>query len=358
MAKESENGEERTEEPTSKRIREAREKGQVSKSQEVSTAFLFGGSVIAFSFYIPSVARDVARMTSTFLTKACSWDGTIPGMMDFGLLAALFLAKMLLPIFLVFMVIGFASNFMQVGLLFSAEAIKPKLSKINPITGFKNKFFSIRTLETLVKNILILTVIGWVAYRAIRREIPVFPPLIHADPSVIVLTIFKSSMHLIWDALWVFVIIAVADFSFQRWQHRQDLKMTKQELKEEFKQTEGNPQIKSRIRSIQLQMARRRMMQEVPKADVIITNPTHLAIALKYERGEMAAPVVIAKGAGPLAEKIKEVARISSVPIVENKPLARALYKTVELGDFIPEELYKAVAEILAYVYKLKAGAA
>jgi flagellar biosynthetic protein FlhB len=163
-------------------------------------------------------------------------------------------------------------------------------------------------------------------------------------------------MHLLWDILWIFIILAAADYGYQKWQYQQDLKMTKQETKDEFKQSDGNPQIKSRIRSIQMHIARRRMMREVPKADVIITNPTHLAVALKYERGKMVAPIVVAKGAGTVAEKIRETARSAHVPIIEDKPLAQALFKSVDIGEIIPEQLYKAVAEILAYVYRLKAG--
>lgn len=285
------------------------------------------------------------------------WDGTRDSLVGLMYSIVFRLAGMLLPIFLVFVAIGFISNFVQVGFLVSSESIKPKFSKLNPITGIKQKFFSVRTLEMLGKNIVLLIVIAAVAYRAIKREIPAFPPLVNCDPSVIVLTIFRSVMHLMWDALWVFIIIAIADYAFQKWQHKQDLMMTKQEIREEMKQTEGNPQIKSKIRSIQLQMARRRMLQDVPKANVVITNPTHLAVALQYERGKMIAPVVLAKGAQHLAEKIKDLARSSSVPIIENKPLAQALYKSVEIGDVIPEDLYKAVAEILAYIYGLKAGA-
>ncbi|HQQ14711.1 MAG TPA: EscU/YscU/HrcU family type III secretion system export apparatus switch protein, partial [Deltaproteobacteria bacterium] len=256
----------------------------------------------------------------------------------------------------IFLAIGIASNILQFGFVFSGEPIVPKFSKLNPVTGFKNKFFSLKSLELLVKSIIILIVISWVAYRAIRREVPIFPPLIDCDLSVIVLTFFQSSMHLLWDFLWIFIMVAVADYAFQRWQHTRDLMMTKQEVKEEYKQHEGDPMIRSRIRSIQMHMARRRMMKEVPKADVVITNPTHLAVALKYERGKMVAPVVLAKGAGHLAEKIREIARAGGIPVVEDKPLAQALYKTVEIGDVIPEEWYKAVAEILAYVYRLKAG--
>lgn len=357
MAKESQDGQQRSEQPTGKRRRDARAKGQVAKSTEVSTAFLFFGSILAFYFYIPKLATRLAAFAHTYLNNVMIWDGTRDSLI--GLMHSIVyrLAGMLLPIFLVFVAIGIISNFVQIGFLVSPESIKPKFSKLNPITGIKQKFFSLRALEMLGKNLVLLVVIAAVAYRAIKREIPALPPLVNCDPSVIVLTIFQSVMHLMWDALWIFIIIAIADYIFQKWQYKQDLMMTKQEIKEEMKHTEGNPQIKSKIRSIQLQMARRRMLQDVPKANVVITNPTHLAVALQYDRGNMIAPVVLAKGTQHLAEKIKDIARSSSVPIVENKPLAQALYKSVEIGDVIPEDLYKAVAEILAYIYSLKTGA-
>ncbi len=356
MAKENENGQERSEQPSSKRIEDAREKGQVCKSTEVSTCFLFVASVIAFYFYIPSLGKRLGDIVSFYVGNASAWDGTPASLITIFHQAVLQLGILVLPILFVFLAVGIASNILQFGFIFSGEPITPKFSKLNPITGIKNKFFSLKSLELLVKTIVILLVISLVAYRAIKREIPVLPPLMDSDLSVIVLTIFRSAMHLLWDFLWIFVMVAVADYVFQRWQHTRDLMMTKQEVKEEYKQHEGDPIIRSRIRSIQMHMARRRMMKEVPKADVIITNPTHLAVALKYERGKMTAPVVLAKGAGHIAEKIREIGRLNSIPIVEDKPLAQALYKTVEVGDVIPEEWYKAVAEILAYVYRLKAG--
>lgn len=356
MAKENDSGQERSEQPSSKRIQEARDKGQVSKSNEVSTCFLFTATVISFYFYIPSVATRLSHVMSYYLGNTQMWDGTRDSLVRLFTQAVFQLGIMLMPILAVFLAVGIASNILQIGFIVSSEALIPKFSKLNPITGFKNKFFSIRSLEMLIKNVVILAVIGWVGYRSIKRELPIFPPLMSSEVSVIVLTLFRSAMHLLWDFLWIFVIIAVADFAYQKWQHTQDLMMSKQEVKDEFKQTDGNPFIKGRIRSIQIHMARRRMMKDVPKADVIITNPTHLAIALKYERGKMIAPVVLAKGAGVLADKIREIARSSRIPIVENKPLAQALYKTVEIGDAIPEEWYRAVAEILAYVFKLKAG--
>ncbi|HNU73740.1 MAG: Flagellar biosynthetic protein FlhB [Deltaproteobacteria bacterium ADurb.BinA179] len=356
MAKENENGQERSEQPSGKRIQDARDKGQVCKSTEVSTCFLFLGTVISFYFYIPSVAEKLGKVMSFYIGNASAWDGSLDSLVAIFHQAVIHLGILVLPILVIFLAIGIASNILQFGFVFSGEPIVPKFSKLNPVTGFKNKFFSLKSLELLVKTIIILIVISWVAYRAIRREVPIFPPLIDCDLPVIVLTFFQSSMHLLWDFLWIFIMVAVADYAFQRWQHTRDLMMTKQEVKEEYKQHEGDPMIRSRIRSIQMHMARRRMMKEVPKADVVITNPTHLAVALKYERGKMVAPVVLAKGAGHLAEKIREIARAGGIPVVEDKPLAQALYKTVEIGDVIPEEWYKAVAEILAYVYRLKAG--
>ncbi len=356
MAQENDSGQERTEQPSSKRLQEAREKGQVCKSVEVSTCFLFVATVISFYFYIPSVASRLSLVMSSYLENLTGWDGTADALVTIFHEAVMQLGIMLLPILVVFLGIGIASNILQVGFVFSGEPLVPKFSRLNPVTGFKNKFLSLRSLELLIKNVVILLVIIWVSYQAIRRELPVFPPLMNSDIHVIVLTLFKSSMRILWDFLWVFIVVALADYAFQRWQHTKDLMMTKEEVKDEYKHIEGNPVIKSRIRSIQLHMARQRMMKEVPKADVVITNPTHLAVALKYERGKMIAPVVVAKGAGFLAEKIREAARTARIPIVEDKPLAQALYKTVEIGDVIPEEWYKAVAEILAYVFRLKAG--
>jgi flagellar biosynthetic protein FlhB len=358
MAKENENGQERTEDPTQKRIDEAREKGQVCKSMELSTAMLFLAMIIAFYLYIPSVAQRLGGVVAAYLADLSMWDGTGVSAVFILRQGVVKLGVLIMPLMALFLVIGIASNILQVGFKASPEAMVPKLSKLNPLTGFKNKFMSIKSLEQLVKTLIIMLIIIWVSYRAIRRELVDFLPLMSADVSVIVLTIYHSTTRLLWDILMIFVLIAAADYAFQRWQYREDLMMTRQEVKDEFKQSEGNPMIKSRIRSIQMHMARRRMMRAVPKADVVITNPTHLAVALQYDRGRMIAPTVLAKGAGEVAEKIKQVARKAGVPVMENKPLAQALFRTVDIGGVIPESLYKAVAEILAYVYRLKAKVA
>ena len=286
MAKENENGQERTEQPTSKRLQDAREKGQVCKSIEVSTALLFLVTVIAFYLYIPTVAKRLGSVVGSYLGNLSMWNGTSVSVVSIFRHGVVELGIMTLPLLVLFLIIGLASNIMQIGFMVSPEAVTPKLSKINPLTGFRNRFMSLKGLELLIKTLVIMTIIIWVSYRAIRREMPVYPPLMTADVGVIVLTIFHSTTRLLWDVLWIFVIIAAADYGFQKWQHTQDLMMTRQEIKDEFKQSEGNPIIKSRIRSIQMHMARKRMMRAVPKADVVITNPTHLAIALQYDRGK------------------------------------------------------------------------
>ncbi len=354
MPKENENGQERTEQPTGKRLREAREKGQVCKSVEVSTMMLFLASIIAFYLYIPFVGRRLEGVVASYLAGLSMWDGTHNGLVAIFRQASIQFGLIVLPLLVVFLLVGLASNILQIGFMASPETIKPNFAKLDPIQGFKNRFMSLRSLEQLMKSLVILAVILLVSYRAIRRELAVFPGLAGSDTSVIVLTLFRSVMRYLWDVLWVFVLIAAVDYSFQKWQYNRDLMMTRQEVKDEFKLTDGDPLIKSRIRSIQIHMARRRMMKAVPKADVVITNPTHLAVALQYDRSRMIAPTVVAKGAGEVAQKIREIARGAGVPVVENKPLAQALYKSLDVGDVIPEDLYKAVAEILAYVYRLK----
>ena len=242
------------------------------------------------------------------------------------------LAKTAFPIMLFIMAIGLAINFFQVGLNFSAESIEFKLDKLNPINGF-GRIFSKRALVELAKSFFKIIVIGFFLYRFIHEQILAMPQFMFFD--------LTTSLAL------------VAEIIYQRWQTTQDLKMTKQEVKDEMKQTEGDPQIKGKIRQKQRQMAMARMMKEVPKADVIITNPTHYAVALSYEQG-MVAPTVVAKGQDLVAQRIKEIGRDARVPIIENKPLARTLYAAVQVGDAVPHELYQAVAEVLAYVYRLK----
>jgi len=216
------------------------------------------------------------------------------------------------------------------------------------------RLVSLKALVELAKSIVKILIIGSVAYLLVKSDMQDFPALSHQEVGQILVFIARVSLKVCFFVCLAMVILAVLDFLYQRWQHDEDLKMTKQEVRDEQKQTFGDPQVKARIRSVQLEMAKRRMMEAVPEADVVITNPTHLAIALKFDAEEMIAPRVLAKGAGYVAQRIREIAEENQIPIVEEKPLAQALYKMVELGEYIPAELYRAVAEVLAYVYRLK----
>ena len=262
------------------------------------------------------------------------------------------LAKTVLPIMFAILIVGLAINCFQVGLMFSTEKLEPKLENLNPINGF-GRIFSKRAIVELFKSLFKIVVIGYFLYLYLKDQIPLLPQFIFFDLPHSLATAADIIFTMAFQVVGVIMIMAVADYAYQRWQTTQDLKMSKQEVKDEMKQMEGDPQIKGKIKQKQRQMAMQRMMQEVPKADVIITNPTHLAIALSYKKG-MIAPVVLAKGQDLIAERIKQIAREHHILIVENKPVARALYEAVEVGAMVPAELYQAVAEILAYVYRIK----
>ena len=245
---------------------------------------------------------------------------------------------------------------MQSGLIFTTESIKPKFSNINPINGLKQTFSLKNVAEFFTKTLLKVIVVGFIAYSTIKDNYTAIINTLNLNASSIAQYIMSTIVDLgIKISMWL-VVVAVLDVVVQIRKHRKDLRMTKQEIKEEFKQTEGNPQIKGKIKQKQRQMAVNRMMQQIPKADVVITNPTHFAVAIKYSPEENDAPIVIAKGQDYLALRIKEIAKENKVEIVENKALARTLYAAVDIGEPIPEELYQAVAEILAYVYSIKAG--
>ncbi|MBT8330766.1 MAG: flagellar biosynthesis protein FlhB [Deltaproteobacteria bacterium] len=259
----------------------------------------------------------------------------------------------LVPFFVPVVIVALAGNIGQIGFEMHTKPLRPKLSKFNPVAGLK-KLVSSKSLVELVKSIFKIVIVGSVAFGVVKKEMTKFPALIQQEVSDILLFIASVAFEIFFYVCLILIILAALDYIYQRWRHEENLKMTKQEVKDERKQSEGDPKIKARIRKVQMEMAARRMMEAVPDADVVITNPVHLAIALKFDSAEMIAPTVVAKGAGPVAQKIKEIARENEVPIVEDKPLAQALHKMVEIGEFIPAELYRAVAEVLAYVYRLK----
>jgi len=260
---------------------------------------------------------------------------------------------LLLPIFIAIAVISIASNVAQGGLAVSPESLKFKFNKLNPVEGVK-KIFSKNGLVNLAKSLVLITAIGIVSWQVVRDHMTLFPRLVLMDVRQIFYWATTISFKILMRVTVLMIVVAIADYIFQKYQFKQQLKMTKQEIRDEYKEMEGDPTTKRRIRRIQLELARKRMMNDVPTADVVITNPTHYAAALSYKMDSMAAPKVIAKGANLVAQRIKDIAREHDIPIVENKPLAQALYKTVKIGDYIPMNLYKAVAEILAYVFKAR----
>ncbi len=343
---------EKTEQASDKRRKEFREKGQVAQSREVQTAALLTSSLLLWFFYAPFFWKQLSAFVAAYWRNAGEFE--ITQLSTVNLLTVMFgkLALLMAPPLLLTLVVGFFASFLQVGWLFTAKPLIPDFSKLDPIQGAQ-KFISKRSLVEIVKSLAKVTLVGVIAFKAINAEFEGALYLIDMDVTETVRYVAKVGALVLLKSSGVLILLALFDFLFVRWEMEQKMKMSKQEQKEEFKETEGDPYIKSRIRAIQQQVARRRMMAEVPKADVIITNPTHLSIALSYRRGEMDAPQVVAKGADHLAMRIREIARENNVPMVENVPVARALYK-VDIGRSIPEDMFKAVAEILAYVYNLK----
>ncbi len=343
---------ERTEEPTPKRIKEAREKGQVARSTELSSVVIMiasAASLIALGPLMSSASRDMLTWVFTNLTTFDLSAATAPAFMfQIGLI----FVKICAPIIIVLVVIAFAVSYVQVGNVISTQALEPKFEKLNFISGMK-KLVSMKSMLTALRDVIKLVIIAVIAYYAIKKEVPNMVGFVDMNVGEIATAMTAITIKISFKILLALVVIAILDYVYQKWDYTKGLRMSLQDIKEELKQTEGNPQIKGRIRAIQREQARKRMMQDVPKADVVVTNPTHIAVALKYDTDVMDAPTVLAKGERLIAEAIKKIAYESGVPVIENKPLARALFKTVEVGMQIPGDLYKAVAEVLAYVYNL-----
>ncbi len=347
-------GQERTEKATPKRRRDARKKGQVAQSRELPSVmilmtalvfFYFAGSWIFGSFL--QVIGGVYGHLDTLRLDAVSEVNA------FSMEIFKKVLLILIPFFVPILIAGMAGNIGQIGFEIHGEPMRPKLTRLNPIAGLK-KLVSLRSMVELVKSVIKILFIGGIAFGIVKNEITAMPALMQQEVVEILLFIGRVAFKIFFFVCLALIVLAFFDYVYQRWQYEQSLKMTKQEVKDERKQIEGDPKVKGRIRRVQLELARRRMMEAVPEADVVITNPVHLALALKFDAAKMIAPTIVAKGSGYVAERIKEIARIHQVPIIENKPLAQALHKMVEIGDFIPVELYRAVAEVLAYVYRLK----
>lgn len=341
----------KTEEPTAKKRRDARKKGQVAKSQELNTAFVLLAGFLVIRILWEYMYGNIAEY-SAYIFSHLAFSNSTEAITELFLGIMVLMAKTALPVMLGILIFALGINIFQVGFEISTESIAFKLDKLNPINGF-GRIFSKRSLVELFKSIFKILVIGFFLYLYLKDEIPFMPYFIYYDLPYSLVQIAEKIFTMAFQVIAVIMVLAVADYAYQTWQTTQDLMMTKQEVKDEYKQTEGDPKIKGRIKQKQREMAMSRMMSEVPKADVIVTNPTHFAVALSYKTG-MVAPVVLAKGQDLVAQRIKNIAKENRIPIVENKPLARALYDAVEVGGTVPQELYKAVAEVLAHVYKLK----
>ncbi len=344
---------EKTEKATPRKKQDARKKGQVARSSDLAPAFgltaIFLVLFLSGSWMLESFLAIVRESLTRFTLMDVNYEnlGFITNQLLFESL------KILGPNLGIALVISLASNYLQVGVLFTTEPLMMKLEKLNPLEGAK-RIFSMRTLVELVKSILKITLGLSIAYLILKDSKDELMYLsVESIQSVLVYTAGKVAKLGLFIGM-TFIFLAGLDYAYQRFEYEKSLRMSKQDIKDEYKKTEGDPLIKGKIKEKQRQMAMRRMMQELPKADVVITNPTHFAVAIKYEAGKMAAPTVIAKGQDYLALKMKEIAKKNRIVMMENKPLARALYSQVEIGEQIPEELFKAVAEVLAYVYKLQ----
>jgi len=345
---------EKTEKATPKKRQDARQKGQVLKSKEINSAVLLLAMFLTVKFSCPMIYEELSNYFKLIFNEYMKRDITeISTLMNFLIFTTSVFMKIMLPILVVSVLAGLISGYAQVGFLFTVEPLQVKLEKLNPINGLK-QMFSQQSLVELVKSFIKICATLYIVFIYLRGEVNNVSKLVDMDIINIFMYIGNIAINVSIAIITVLAILAVFDYIFQWWDYEKNLKMSKHEVKEEYKQMEGNPQIKAKIKQKQRQMSASRMMKDIPKADVVITNPTHFAVALKYEPEKNSAPIVIAKGQDYMALRIKEIAKENRVEIVENKPLARSLFSTVEIGDPVPEELYQAVAEVIAFVYSLK----
>jgi len=352
MAEESPTGGEKTEAPSAKRRDDFRKKGQIAQSKEVQTASLLTILLLFWLFYLPVFWKNFSALIFSILQSSGEFILTPSSVMVLATFLVQQVAILLAPLFVLVVIISIFSSIFQFGWLLTAKPLIPDFSKLDPIKGF-GRFISKKSFIEVIKSLLKVILIAWIAYSTVIDNFNEALVLIDASIGETVSYLGKVSALILAKVCAILVLLAFLDFMFVKWELEQKMKMTKQELKEEFKESEGDPHIKSQIRAIQQEMARKRMMADVPKADVIVTNPTHISIAIQYDAKEMDAPVVLAKGDDFIAMKIREIARENEIPIIENPPVARLLHG-LDLGENIPEDLFKVVAEILAHVYSLK----
>ncbi len=352
---ENQDGAEKSEEATAKKKDDARKDGNVAKSMDFSSGIMLVAAIAAMYLYVPYMLDNFEDLVEEFF-KFNNFTVTQDSAVDIFLFLIEFTAKVTLPIFALLFVLAIAINAYQVGFMISTKAIEPKFDKLNFFANFMKTFFNKRKIVELIKSILKIFVLTAYAWYLVQEELTTIVRMTDAD--------YRDQMvylgHLVFDVsirvAVLVLVIGIADYAYQKWQHNEDLKMTKQEVKEEYKQMEGDPIVKNRIRQAQREAARQRMIEEVPKSDVVITNPTHYAVAIRYDMEIDRAPKVVAKGQRLMALKIKEIAKQSGVKIVEDPPLARTLYNSCEVDEEIPENLYKALAQILMTLDKFRRG--
>lgn len=346
-------GGDKTEDPTPHRLREARRKGQVFKSVELNSAINILGVMVLFIVFSAYAFKGFEEAFNFFAGSMLSYPLTMNNARALFNEMVMRYFTMVAPVFITALVLGIASNLVQVGFLASTEQMSPQLNRLNPLEGVK-KIVSKKALFEMVKSILKIVIIGSVTYLFIRSRFNELLQLVNQTAA--------TSLHVFWQTMTmlgiivglVFLVVAFLDYLFQRYEHKTSLKMSRKEIKDEHKHLEGDPLVRSKIREKQRQIARQRMLQEVPSADVVITNPTEIAVALAYREGEDSAPRVVAKGVEVLAQRIRAIAAENNIMIIENPPVAQMLWKHGNIGEEIPVELYQAVAEIMAMVYRLK----
>lgn len=354
MAEES--FQERTEQATPRRRLKARERGQVARSADLTAAGIICLGFTALFMVGPQLVgrlRDALQYTMANAPTIALSDPTFQTVIVNNVTGFL---VMLAPMFIAMVAIGLAMNVLQVGFHVSPKAMELKFEKLNVVSGMR-RLFSMRSAIQLVRDPLKLAAIGLIGYLAIRSEFEGFAVLSDLSVPQLGATLARLTLIISLKIGVAMLVIGILDYLYQRYDFEKSIRMSRQEIRDEMKETEGSPEVKSRVRQIQRQMVRQRMMAAVPEADVVVTNPVHLAVALKYDPSEMDAPTVLAKGQRLVAEKIKEIARAHGIPVIEDKPLARAIFKMCEVGDLIPAKLYRAVAEILAHIYRLKGKA-
>jgi len=347
-------GEDKSEAATPKRRTEARRKGQVAKSTDLSNILVLMGILLALGSVVSGSSQAITLYFASVFRNLDTVELSPQKVMIQGGLGVMTLLKAMAPLFAVTMILGIVVNVAQTGPMWAIESLRPDFNRVNPLTGMK-RFVSARSFVELAKSTFKIGLVGWIAYVTIRSSYPQLIVMARMNVVQGVSIVGEVVMRVAFRVVGTLMVIAALDYAFQRYSFEKSIRMTKEEVKREHKQSECNPQFKARVRARQRELAKKRMMTDVPAADVIITNPTHFAIALKYKPDEHVAPRVVAKGQDLLAHKIREIAQHNDVPIVENPPLARALYKQVEIGREVPADLYEAVAEVLAFVYQINA---